>query len=152
MLSSHSLSLRFEALGIAFVSLKDNLDLTTPSGRFMFQIIAAFGELERVIIAERVRAGLQNAKRRGERLGRPQVAADAAQIVSLRPSGASWRQISAQLGISVRTILRAALGCGRILLATGEATPSSVFLLTCRGIDMYLFLIVTGTRGSETAG
>jgi DNA invertase Pin-like site-specific DNA recombinase len=56
----------FEALGIAFVSLKDNLDLTTPSGRFMFQIIAAFGELERAIIAERVKAGLQNAKRRGK--------------------------------------------------------------------------------------
>src|SRR5690242_19546601 len=52
----------FEALGSAFVSLKDNLDLTTPSGRFMFQIIAAFGELERAIIAERVKAGLQNAR------------------------------------------------------------------------------------------
>lgn len=90
----------FEALGIAFVSLKDNLDLTTPSGRFMFQIIASCGELERAIIAERVRAGLQNAKRRGKRLGRHQVAVDAAQIVSLRSSGASWRQISAQLGIS----------------------------------------------------
>jgi DNA invertase Pin-like site-specific DNA recombinase len=56
-----------EALGIAFVSLKDNLDLTTPSGRFMFQIIAAFGELERALIAERVRAGLQNTKKRGKR-------------------------------------------------------------------------------------
>jgi DNA invertase Pin-like site-specific DNA recombinase len=52
-------------------------DSHTPSGRFMFQIIAAFGELERAIIAERVKAGLQNAKRRGKRLGRPQVAVDA---------------------------------------------------------------------------
>ena len=113
----------FEALGIAFVSLKDNLDLTTPSGRFMFQIIAAFGELERAIIAERVKAGLQNAKRRGKRLGRPQVAVNAAHIVSLRSSGASWRQISARLGISVRTIRRAAMGCGTILSGSDDATP-----------------------------
>jgi DNA invertase Pin-like site-specific DNA recombinase len=113
----------FEALGIAFVSLKDNLDLTTPSGRFMFQIIAAFGELERAIIAERVKAGLQNAKRRGKRLGRPQIAVDAAYIVALRSSGASWRQISARLGVSVRTIRRAALGCGKTLTEIGPGTP-----------------------------
>ncbi|SRR5579871_1724626 len=55
-----------EALGITFVSLKDNLDLSTPSGRFMFQIVAAFAELERAMIQERVRAGLQNAKRKGK--------------------------------------------------------------------------------------
>jgi DNA invertase Pin-like site-specific DNA recombinase len=60
----------FEALGIAFVSLKDTLDLSTLRGRFMFQIIAAFAELERAIIAERVRSGLQNAVRRGKKLGR----------------------------------------------------------------------------------
>jgi DNA invertase Pin-like site-specific DNA recombinase len=112
----------FEALGITFVSLKDNLDLTTPSGRFMFQIIAAFGELERAIIAERVKAGLQNAKRRGRRLGRPQVAVDPARIGSLRSSGASWRQISSRLGVSVRTIRRVALGCGKILTKIGDGT------------------------------
>jgi resolvase-like protein len=40
------------ALAVTFVSLKDNLDLSTPSGRFMFQIIAAFAELERAMIQE----------------------------------------------------------------------------------------------------
>jgi DNA invertase Pin-like site-specific DNA recombinase len=93
-----------EALGIAFVSLKDNLDLGTPSGRFMFQIIAAFAELERAMIAERVRAGLQNAKRKGKRLGRPPVAVDKARIARLRASGASIRAISAQLGVSPATV------------------------------------------------
>jgi DNA invertase Pin-like site-specific DNA recombinase len=112
----------FEALGITFVSLKDNLDLTTPSGRFMFQIIAAFGELERAIIAERVKAGLQNAKRRGKRLGRPQVTVDLALIGSLRSSGAAWRQISSRLGVSVRTIRRVALGCGINLPEIGDGT------------------------------
>jgi len=43
------------SLGIAFVSLSDNLDLSTPSGRLMFQIIGAMAEFERALIQERVR-------------------------------------------------------------------------------------------------
>jgi len=65
-----------EALGIAFFSLKDNLDLSTPSGRLMFQIIAAMAEFERSLIQERVRAGLRNAKLKGKNLGRPPLALD----------------------------------------------------------------------------
>ena len=51
----------FEALGVAFISLRDNLDLGAPAGRLMFQIIGAMAEFERALIRERVRAGLQNA-------------------------------------------------------------------------------------------
>jgi DNA invertase Pin-like site-specific DNA recombinase len=50
-----------DAYGVAFVSLRDNLDLSTPSGRLMFQIIGAMAEFERSLIQERVRAGLRNA-------------------------------------------------------------------------------------------
>ena len=57
-----------EALGVAFVSLRDNLDLTTPSGRLMFQIIGAMAEFERALIQERVKAGLRNARAKGKRL------------------------------------------------------------------------------------
>jgi hypothetical protein len=60
-----------EALGVAFVSLRDNLDLTTPSGRLMFQIIGAMAEFERALIQERVKAGLHNARAKGKSLGRP---------------------------------------------------------------------------------
>ena len=63
----------FEALGIAFVSLRDNLDLSTPSGRLMFQIIGAMAEFERSLIVERVKAGLRNAKSKGKQLGRPRL-------------------------------------------------------------------------------
>ena len=45
-------------------------DTSTPMGRAMFHIAGAFAELEREIIRERVQAGLQNAKKRGKRLGR----------------------------------------------------------------------------------
>ena len=47
-----------EALGVAFVSLRDNLDLSTPSGRLMFQMIGAMAEFERALIQERLKAGL----------------------------------------------------------------------------------------------
>ena len=53
------------AYGVAFISFRDNLDLSTPSGRLMFQIIGAMAEFERSLIQERVRAGLRNARPRG---------------------------------------------------------------------------------------
>src|SRR6516225_11427908 len=60
-----------DSYGIAFVSLRDNLDLSTPSGRLMFQIIGAMAEFERELIQERVRSGIKAARARGKRLGRP---------------------------------------------------------------------------------
>src|SRR5215470_15919943 len=54
-----------ESLGIAFVSLRAGFDLSTPSGRLMFQIIGAMGEFERNLIRERVRAGMAHAKAKG---------------------------------------------------------------------------------------
>jgi len=98
----------FESLGIAFVSLSDNLDLSTASGRLMFNIIGAMAEFERELIRERVRAGMKNARAKGTRIGRPRVTVDAAQIACLRTAGASWRAISARLGVGVATLHRAA--------------------------------------------
>src|SRR5881394_1955154 len=88
------------ALGVAFVSLRDNLDLSTPSGRLMFQIIGAMAEFERALIQERVRAGIRNARAKGKRLGRPRVIVDASRIADLRTQGRSWAQIKDELGVS----------------------------------------------------
>ena len=63
-----------EHLGVGFVSLTEALDLTTPSGRAMAGLLAVFAEFEREILRERVRAGLADAKRNGQRLGRPMTA------------------------------------------------------------------------------
>jgi DNA invertase Pin-like site-specific DNA recombinase len=57
-------------LGVGFISYQDNLDLTTAQGRLMFHIIGAMAEFERELIRERVKAGLDNARRKGKRLGR----------------------------------------------------------------------------------
>lgn len=94
----------FEALGVAFVSLKDNLDLSTPSGRLMFQIIGAMAEFERSLIQERVRAGLRNARAKGRKLGRPTVTVDPAEITRLRSEGRSMASIADHLGVSVGTV------------------------------------------------
>src|SRR5262249_6869807 len=78
-----------EALGVAFVSLRDNLDLTTPAGRLMFQIIGAMAEFERALIQERVKGGLRNARAKGKRLGRPRVFVSETRVEMLRALGAS---------------------------------------------------------------
>jgi DNA invertase Pin-like site-specific DNA recombinase len=91
----------FESLGIAFVSLSDNLDLSTASGRLMFQIIGAMAEFERALIQERIRAGLRNARAKGVRLGRPKTFVDEARIEYLRSQGRSIREIASDLGVSI---------------------------------------------------
>jgi DNA invertase Pin-like site-specific DNA recombinase len=61
----------FNSLGIAFVSLSESIDTSTPAGKMVFTVLGAVAELERSLIGERVRAGLRNAKAKGISLGRP---------------------------------------------------------------------------------
>jgi len=84
----------FNALGIAFVSLSEQMDTTTPTGKMVFTVLGAVAELERSLIVERVRAGLRNARAKGKRLGRPRVVLDAARIARLRTQGRSIREIA----------------------------------------------------------
>jgi DNA invertase Pin-like site-specific DNA recombinase len=60
-----------QALGIAFASLNEGIDATTPAGRLQMHMLAALSEFERGRIQERVRAGLARAKAQGRRIGRP---------------------------------------------------------------------------------
>src|ERR1700676_4947455 len=66
----------FRSLGIEFVSLSEQMDTSTPAGKMVFTVLAAVAKLERSLIAERVRAGLRNARAKGKRLGRPRKALD----------------------------------------------------------------------------
>ena len=88
------------AYGVAFVSFRDNLDLSTPSGRLMFQIIGAMAEFERSLIQERVKAGLRNARAKGKKFGRPRVEIDAVRVAELRRDGLSWSQVCRTLNVS----------------------------------------------------
>jgi DNA invertase Pin-like site-specific DNA recombinase len=92
------------ALGVAFVSLRDNLDLSTPSGRLMFAVIGAMAEFERSLIQERVKAGLGNARAKGKQLGRPQRIVNRESILQMKAEGLSLRQIAERLGLGYGTV------------------------------------------------
>jgi DNA invertase Pin-like site-specific DNA recombinase len=64
---------RLEAKGVGFVSLKENIDTSTPQGRFILTIFAALAELERESIHQRQREGIEAARARGRVMGRPKV-------------------------------------------------------------------------------
>src|ERR1700738_5156598 len=99
----------FKALGIEFVSLSEQVDTSTPTGKMVFTGLGAVAELERSLIAERVCAGLRNAKAKGKRLGRPRVDIDLARITNLRSKGCSWAAIATEMGIGEGTARRAAM-------------------------------------------
>lgn len=96
-------------VGVEFVSLKDNLDLSTSQGRLLLHLLGAFAQFERDIIVSRVRAGLEHAKARGQRLGRPQVRNDEA-IRLMRAKGLSLRQIAKRLGVSKSSVQNSLAG------------------------------------------
>lgn len=74
--------------GVEFVSLKENIDTTTPHGRFMLTVFGALAELERESILERQREGIEIAKAEGKYKGRKPVAIDEAKF---RAVCARWR-------------------------------------------------------------
>lgn len=97
----------FEALGIAFVSMTDSLDMTTPQGRLMFGIISAMTEFERALIVERVKAGMRHAKAKGSKIGRPQAKIFDLDAVRARIAAGELRQdIAKALGVSPALITK----------------------------------------------
>ena len=104
----------FQALGVEFVSLSEQMDTSTPTGKMVFTVLGAVAELERSLIAERVRAGLRNARAKGKRLGRPPKDLDAKRIATLRAQGVGWRAIAKQLGVGVGTLYRSSPGRSKI--------------------------------------
>jgi putative DNA-invertase from lambdoid prophage Rac len=97
------------ALGVGFVSLSEPLDLTTPSGRAMAEMLGVFAAFERKIRRERVKAGISRARQQGRPHGRPPTAArHADEVRRLASQELSRSEIARRLGIgrtSVRRIL-----------------------------------------------
>ena len=96
----------FHALGIAFVSLSESIDTSTPAGKMVFTVLGAVAELERSLIGERVKAGLRNARARGVPLGRPPLRSlGPAEVRQLRRDrrvgGMSYSTLAKKWGTSV---------------------------------------------------
>lgn len=102
-----------QALGVGLFIYQQQLDTTTPSGKLCFSMFGAFAEFERNLIRDRVRIGLERAKKNGVKLGRPTNLNDSvrAAIVALRAQDHSIRHIAKQLRVGTGTVyqvLRAA--------------------------------------------
>jgi DNA invertase Pin-like site-specific DNA recombinase len=105
-----------QALGIAFVSLGEGIDATTPAGKLQMHILGAIAEFERARIAERVRAGLQRARGQGKRLGRPAHRISASDLA--RTGHLSVRAAARELAIPATVVHRARQAHHRVLIAS----------------------------------
>ena len=94
------------ALGVDFVSYQDShIDTSTPAGKLVFHMIGAVAEFERDLIRARVKAGIESARRKGRRLGRPTVDDSIIEEArALRDKGMSWRAISRELCVPEATV------------------------------------------------
>jgi DNA invertase Pin-like site-specific DNA recombinase len=93
--------------GVDLVSVTEpHMDTTTPSGKMLFGIMASMAEYERSLIAERVRAGMASAKKRGKRVGRPKAVLFLTQLRSLKEQGLSNSEVARLLKVSRPTLIR----------------------------------------------
>lgn len=98
---------QLEGYGVGLVSLRDShIDTSTAHGRFSLQILSSVAELEKAMIRERVIAGIQRARRRGVKLGRPRVELDMRPVHAMLAQGHSVRETARALGVSGRTLRR----------------------------------------------
>ncbi len=109
-----TLAAEFEALGVDLVVLDQAIDTTTPSGKLLFHVLGSVAEFERDLIRERTRAGLQAAKRRGKRLGRPRAirGPDTFKLERGIGEGRSIRSIASELEVSRATVIAEATRLG----------------------------------------
>jgi len=99
---------RLTACGVGYRSFTEQyFDSCGVFKDAVIAIIATIAKQERVRISQRVRAGLDVARAKGTRLGRPKVVVDAAGIANLRAQGHSWREITEEMGIGKGTAQRA---------------------------------------------
>jgi DNA invertase Pin-like site-specific DNA recombinase len=90
----------FNCIGIQFLSFTEQLDTSSALGQALFSIISAVGQLERDLIRERVKAGLDRARANGIKLGRRPKDVDVDRVLSMYDQLKSLRLVSKALGMS----------------------------------------------------
>lgn len=90
------------------------MDTTNPMGEMMYYITIAYAQLEKSLIAERVKAGMDRAQRQGKQVGRPKVQDNPVRaqklrqaVQSIKTGQASWRQAAKQAGVALSTLQKA---------------------------------------------
>lgn len=107
----------FKSLGIGFISSMEQIDTTTPMGKAMFTMIAAFAEFERSITIERVVSGMVRAKelgtKSGNAIGRPKKIFRRDLAIEMRLAGKSVREIARELEICPAIVHRELVGVSK---------------------------------------
>jgi DNA invertase Pin-like site-specific DNA recombinase len=118
---------RFKQKGVHFVSISERIDTNSAIGVAIFSILAAIAQLERDLIASRVKAGLENARAKGKQIGRKKMR-DSHLIRSLLKNGMSFRQVSliakcshGSVSAEKKSMLRDELELTKKLAAQAEA-------------------------------
>jgi DNA invertase Pin-like site-specific DNA recombinase len=96
-----------DAVCVALVLHQQAIDTTTPAGRMFFQVTGAFAEFERGMIRSRVMAGLERARSRGVRLGRPRTGAEVGAAIRARlVRGEGIKKVAKAIGVGNGTVSR----------------------------------------------
>jgi len=90
---------------VEFISIKDSIDMSTATGRLLFQVLGAFAEFEASVCRERVNSGLANARAKGVTLGRPKKNGHAV-VNKLKAEGNSVIEIASLTGLSRQSVYR----------------------------------------------
>jgi putative DNA-invertase from lambdoid prophage Rac len=103
-----------DSYGIRFVSVSQGLDTdqSNPTSRLLLNILSSVASFELDLIKERTAAGVRAARAKGKVIGRPRRVFRRDEAIRLRAEGWSWRRISAELGVPVKTIRTAIARCG----------------------------------------
>lgn len=105
----------FASLNVCFVSIHEQFDFSTATGKLLVGVIGALNEFTRELIRENTKLGLEYARKKGKTLGRPKIRDDD-RILQLRSEGLSYGQIQKRLGISRAAVYRA--------IKSGSKTPA----------------------------
>jgi DNA invertase Pin-like site-specific DNA recombinase len=97
-----------EKRGVNFRSLTESIDTSTPAGRFFFHVMASLAQMERELMLERTRAGMEAARKQGRKPGvKPKMTpAKQKAAKALLDGGATHQEVAASLGVSVPTLYR----------------------------------------------
>lgn len=96
----------FRTLGVDFISIRESVDTSTPTGKMVFTFLAAVAEFEKAIIQERVKAGVARARAQGKRCGRPPRDIDLDLARMLREQGHGVRRIAKMMQVPKSTLVR----------------------------------------------
>ena len=103
---------RLDDKGKVFISIKDNIDISTKTGKLLLTMLSAIADFERESIRERMEAGKEYARVHGTKSGkpmhRPYAEIDWDKALELRKYGLSWRKTAKAVGVSCATLIKRA--------------------------------------------